>query len=56
VVLDRKDAVAFSGETADTTLVMPENRLEPGAEYRWWVRDLTPGGQLTSPLRRLRAR
>jgi hypothetical protein len=55
-VLDRNEAVAFSGETAETTLVMPEGRLQRGAEYRWWVRDITPGTQGASPLRRLRAR
>jgi hypothetical protein len=55
-VLDRNDAVAFSGTTTDTTLMMPAGRLKPAEEYRWWVRDITPGAQLASPLRRLRAR
>jgi hypothetical protein len=55
-ILDGHEAVAFSAETADTTLMLPGSRLQPNTEYRWWVRDLTPGAQLASPLRRLRTR
>jgi hypothetical protein len=55
-ILDRADAVIFSGDTPDTTLSVLAGRLRPGEEYRWWVRDATPGAQRGSPLRRLRVR
>ena len=55
-ILERADAVAFAGETPDTTISVPADRLRPGVDYRWWVRDATPGAQRASPLRRLRVR
>jgi hypothetical protein len=55
-LLDGSDAVVFSSETPDTTLVLPAGRLRAGGTYRWWVRDATPGAQRSSPLRRLRLR
>ena len=55
-ILDRADAVVFTRETPDTTISVPADRLRPGVDYRWWVRDATPGAQRASPLRRLRVR
>jgi hypothetical protein len=55
-VLDRADAVVFTGETRDTMMRVSAGRLRPGGDYRWWVRDATPGAQRSSPLRRLRIR
>jgi hypothetical protein len=55
-VLDQNESVAFSGETADTALTMPPNRLGSDLEYRWWVRDVSPGAQRASSLRRFRTR
>ena len=48
----------LSRETSDTALVLDATLLQPGAEYQWWVRAITPAGELASPLRpiRLRAR
>jgi hypothetical protein len=53
-ILDRADAVVFTGVTPDTTMSVSADRLRPGGDYRWWVRDATPGAQRGSPLRRLR--
>jgi hypothetical protein len=55
-ILDRADAVAFTAETSDTLMRVSADRLRPGGDYRWWVRDATPGAQRSSPLRRLRIR
>jgi hypothetical protein len=55
-ILDRADAVIFTAETPDTTMPVSADRLRPGGDYRWWVRDATPGAQRSSPLRRLRMR
>ena len=55
-LLDRADSVVFDQLTPDTTLTLPGARLEPGSGYRWWVRDATPGAQLSSALRPLRIR
>jgi hypothetical protein len=55
-ILDRRDAVAFTAETPDTLMRVSADRLRPGGDYRWWVRDATPGAQRSSPLRRLRIR
>jgi uncharacterized protein YbaR (Trm112 family) len=55
-LLDSSDAVVFSTETSDTTLLLPAGRLRAGGTYRWWVRDATPGAQRSSALRRLRVR
>jgi hypothetical protein len=55
-VLDDKDATLFAGQTADTTLIWSGEPLRSGSQYRWWVRDATPGAQLASPLRPLRVR
>lgn len=54
-VLDEGEIPVFSRETTDTTVVLGQSGLPPG-KYRWWVRALTPAGQLTSPMRGLRAR
>jgi anti-sigma factor RsiW len=55
-VLDANGAAVFSELTGDTTLTWPADRLQPGSTYRWWVRDVTPGAELSSPLRSLRLR
>ena len=46
----------LSRETSDTAVVLDPKLFQPGAEYRWWVRAVTPAGELTSPLRQLRLR
>lgn len=46
--------VVLSRETSDTAMLLDPQLLRPGAEYRWWVRALTPAGELASPLRPLR--
>jgi len=46
--------VVLSRETPDTAVVLNPKLFGPGGEYRWWVRALTPAGELTSPLRPLR--
>ena len=48
--------VVLSRETSDTVLVLDPRLLQPGAEYQWWVRAVTPAGELASPLRPLRLR
>jgi hypothetical protein len=55
-ILSQADAVVFTGETPDTTMPVSADRLRPGGDYRWWVRDATPGAQRGSPLRPLRIR
>jgi hypothetical protein len=55
-LLDADGNLAFSQATGDTSLTWPADQLRPGSAYRWWVRDLTPGSQLASPLRPLRVR
>ena len=55
-LLDASNTAVFSEETTDTTLTLPGGRLRARAEYRWWVRDATPGAQRSSPVRRLRVR
>ena len=46
----------LSRETSDTALVLDPTLLQPGAEYQWWVRAVTPAGELASPLRPIRLR
>jgi hypothetical protein len=57
-VLERSGAgtPVLSRETPDTALVLDPTLLQPGAEYQWWVRAVTPAGELTSPLRPIRLR
>jgi hypothetical protein len=55
-VLDVNGAPVFSEVTGDTALTWSADRLRPGSSYRWWVRDVTPGSELSSPLRSLRLR
>lgn len=44
----------FSAATTDSSLALPDSvRLAPGASYFWYVRAMTPQGELTSPLRPL---
>ena len=45
--------MVLSRETPDTTLVLDPKLFQPGAEYQWWVRAMTPAGELVSPLRSL---
>jgi hypothetical protein len=49
-------AVALSRETSDTAVVLDPKLLQPGAQYAWWVRAVTPAGELTSSLQPLRLR
>lgn len=46
----------LSRETSDTAAVLDPKLLQPGAQYEWWVRAVTPAGELTSPLRPVRLR
>ena len=55
-VLDANGTAMFSEFTPDTALTWSADRLRPGASYRWWVRDVTPGAELNSALRPLRVR
>ena len=55
-VLDPNGTAVFSELTADTTLNWLADWLQPGSTYRWWVRAVTPGAELSSPLRPLRIR
>jgi hypothetical protein len=55
-ILDPADAVVFTAQTPDTIMRVPADRLRSDRDYRWWVRDATPGAQRSSPLRRLRIR
>jgi hypothetical protein len=55
-VMDDGGRTVFSQATGDTTLTLAGGRLQAPASYRWWVRDLTPGSQLVSPVRPLRLR
>ena len=44
----------FNATTTDSSLTLPDTvRLAPGASYFWYVRAITPQGELTSPLRPL---
>jgi hypothetical protein len=44
-ILGPDGAVAWSGTTADTTVVPPPTvALVPGTTYRWWVRTTLPDG------------
>lgn len=54
-ILGDNQAQVFSKKTSDTTIVLGPRQLRPG-EYRWWIRAMTPAGQLASPIRRLRVR
>lgn len=47
-------ATVLSRETSDTAVVLDSKLFQPGAEYAWWVRAITPAGELASPLRPLR--
>jgi hypothetical protein len=55
-VLDANGTAVFSALTADTALTWPADRLRAGSTYRWWVRDVTPGAEVSSLLRSLRVR
>ena len=56
-VLDEKGAVVFAQRTAETSLVVRDGRVTPGASYRWWVRATTASGdQVSSEVRSLRLR
>ena len=46
----------LSRETSDTAVVLDPKLFQPGAQYQWWVRAVTPAGELASPLRPLRLR
>jgi hypothetical protein len=48
--------IVFSRKTSDTSVMLKPVRLRPGAVYQWWVRALTPAGELASPMRPLRVR
>jgi hypothetical protein len=48
--------MVLSRETSDTAMVLDSTLLQPGAQYQWWVRAVTPAGELASPLRPLRLR
>ena len=49
-------ATVLSRETSDTVVVLDPSLLQPGAQYAWWVRAVTPAGELTSSLQPLRLR
>jgi hypothetical protein len=49
-------ATVLSRETSDTALVLDPRLFQPGRQYAWWVRAVTPAGELTSPLQPLRLR
>ena len=55
-VLDQNGKAIFSDTTRDTTVTWSAARLRPGVTYKWWIRDLTPGSLLVSPVRPLRVR
>jgi hypothetical protein len=55
-VLGQNGKAVFTQVTGDTTLTWPAGELPPGTTYEWWVRDLTPGSSLVSPVRPLRVR
>lgn len=52
----RSGTTAFVRTTSDTSLVLEPAEFRRGQEYQWWVRALTPAGELTSPMRALRVR
>jgi hypothetical protein len=54
-VLDQNGKAMFSQVTRDTTVIWRAG-LPAGKQYQWWVRDLTPGSGLASPVRPLRVR
>jgi hypothetical protein len=37
-------------------VVLDSRLFQPETQYRWWVRAVTPAGELTSPLQPLRLR
>jgi hypothetical protein len=55
-LLDRDGKPVYVLTTRDTAAAIPDSvRLQPGNEYRWWVRALKPdGSQPASTVRRLR--
>jgi hypothetical protein len=55
-VLGQNGKAVFSEVTRDSTLTWSAGELRPGMTYQWWVRDLTPGSRLVSPVRPLRVR
>ncbi len=50
------ETTAFSRTTSDTSLMLQPAQLRRDQEYQWWVRALTPAGELASPMRPLRVR
>jgi hypothetical protein len=46
----------LSRETSDTALVLDPTLLQPGTGYQWWVRAVTPAGEVASPFRPVRLR
>jgi len=55
-LLDRNGSPMYVVETHDTVAAVPDSvKLEPGGEYRWWVRSARlDGTQPASTVRRLR--
>jgi hypothetical protein len=49
-------AAVLSRQTSDTAVVLDSRLFQPETQYRWWVRAVTPAGELTSPLQPLRLR
>jgi hypothetical protein len=49
-------ATALSRTTSDTVVVLQPDQVLRGRQYQWWVRALTPAGELASPMRDLRVR
>lgn len=47
---------ALARTTSDTSLLLEPTQLRRGQDYQWWVRALTPAGELASPMRSLRVR
>jgi hypothetical protein len=48
-LLDADGTVVYSTRTADSSAVLPPNvTLRRGAEYRWWVKAETPGGEIVT--------
>jgi hypothetical protein len=54
-VLDQNGKAILSQVTRDTTVIWQAG-LPAGRQYQWWVRDLTPGSHVVSPVRPLRVR
>lgn len=55
-VFNSDDVVIFTTATTDNVVTASSLRLIPQTEYSWWVRAITPAGQITSSARPLRLR